>query len=105
MERFFNTFCLAFTTRGSGNEGRDTCILRIISINLKLCGESFGNEISVKMLIRNGAKYMIYDATLWEPFLASNNRIKWYIVHFMFLVFPGKTVNAKHDFDDTLKQV
>lgn len=59
MERFFNTFCLAFTTRGSGNEGRDTWILRIISINLKLCGESFGNEISVKMLIRNGAK--IYD--------------------------------------------
>lgn len=59
MERFFKTFCLAFTTRGSGNEGRDTWILRIISINLKLCGESSGNEISVKMLIRNGAK--IYD--------------------------------------------
>lgn len=59
MERFFNTFCLAFTTRGSGNEERDTWILRIISINLKLCGESYGNEISVKMLMETVQNYMI----------------------------------------------
>lgn len=59
MERFFNMFCLVFIIWGFGNEGCDIWILRIIFINLRLCGEFFGNEILVKMLIRNGVK--IYD--------------------------------------------
>lgn len=58
MERFFNTFCLAFTTRGSGNEERDTWILRIISINEAVWGILWKRNLG-KNVDGNGAK--LYD--------------------------------------------